>query len=244
MNTSLLDRYFELVHQEGLWTAPAHLKANIQYLFGDLVLAGRTVLEIGGGNGLFSLYAACAGAARVVCLEPEAAGSTAGVRRQFEQIVSALQVANVVLSPATFQQFEPGQDRFDVILLRNSINHLDEEACARLHRHRPAQEVYLALFRKMHDMAAPGAALIIADCSRYNVFAMLGMKNPLIPAIEWHKHQCPALWARLAGEVGWRDPKVRWKAINKLGAPGRLLLTNKWAAFFLMSHFCLSVRRA
>ncbi len=239
----LRPRLYEVIGRRRLWTRPEHFAANVAYLFGSMEFAGRRMLEIGGGNGLFSVYAACAGAEAVVCLEPEAAGSTAGVRRQFEEILGDLGLSGVRLLPATFQEYDPGDDRFDVILLRNSINHLDEPACIDLHRSEAARETYRGFFRRMHGMARPGATLILADCSRHNFFGSLGLRNPLVPAIEWHKHQPPGLWRRLAGEAGWAPAGIRWKAVSHFGAAGRLLLANRLAAFFMLSHFCLTLRK-
>jgi 2-polyprenyl-3-methyl-5-hydroxy-6-metoxy-1,4-benzoquinol methylase len=52
-------------------------QALMDNLFRDIDFDGKRVLDIGGGDGVYSFYAAAMGAAEVVCLEPEAAGSTA-----------------------------------------------------------------------------------------------------------------------------------------------------------------------
>ncbi len=64
------------------------------------------------------------------------------------------------------------------------------------------------------------------------------------PTIEWHKHQSPKLWAALVAEAGFAESRIGWTSFNRLGNPGKLLLGNKLAAYFLTSHFCLKVRRA
>jgi hypothetical protein len=180
---------------------------------------------------------------RAVCLEPESAGSSAGMQDAFRTIAAKLDAERASMLPITFQDYQPGPDKYDVILLHNSINHLDEGACIRLRQDPAARDIYKALFRKMYDMMNAPGWLIIADCTRYNFFNCLGMKSPLMPTIEWHKHQRPKLWARLLEEVGFTDPRVAWTSINRLGAPGRLFLGNRLAAFFLLSHFRLAVRQ-
>lgn len=196
------------------------------------------VLEVGGGSGMLSFYAACVGAKEVVCLEPESAGSTSGVSKTFADIRERLELrCRVELRSETFQQFESEQARFDVLILHNSVNHLDETACIALLKNKAAMADYIALFEKLSGIAASGSKLLVADCSRHNIFALLGLKNPFEPTIEWHKHQAPQTWVRLLKKVGFRDPMVRWTSFSRLHAPGRLLLANRVAAFFLNSHF-------
>jgi hypothetical protein len=189
------------------------------------------------------LYAASRGAAKVVCLEPEAAGATHGVRKKFDEVVGTLGLRNIAMLPTTFQDFDPGPDKFDVIVLNASINHLDEEACVRLHREESARRVYREIFAEMYRLAADGAALVIADCARRNFFGDLGRRNPFNRTIEWHKHQSPRFWASLLGEVGFRDPWIRWPAFNSLREPGRLLLGHAPVAYFFGTYFYLTMRK-
>lgn len=201
------------------------------------------MLDIGAGIGLLGLYGKCQGADRVVCLEPEAAGSTAGVRRKFDEFVTALGVDNITMRADTFQQYDPGDEHYDIIVMHSSINHLDEDACERLHRDDDARATYRGLFEKLCAMAAPGARLIVSDCSRHNLFGSLGLRSPFAPSIDWKKHQSPKLWARLLEEVGFREPRIRWTSYNTLRTPGRWVLGNRVAAFMTHSIFCLTMTK-
>lgn len=243
--TNLVDQYFAIVRQEGLYPSPGNLRYYIEYLFQDTPFIGKTMLDIGGGAGLFSFYAGCCGASHVVCLEPEAEGSNPGMVGQFQRLSTSLGLDQVSLYSTRFQDFDPRSERFDIILLHDSINHLDEVACTNLQHDSQAMETYKGIFQKLSNIAGPGAKLIIADCSRYNFFALCHLKNPLPygPTTEWHKHQSPNYWARLLSDVGFRNPKVRWTSFNSLRAIGRLLLGNKVAAYFLHSHFCLTMEK-
>jgi len=242
-NNDLVDQYFDIVCQEGLYSSPGNLRHYIHYLFQDTSFVGKTMLDIGGGAGLFSFYAGCCGASHAICLEPEAEGSSSGMVGQFQRLSTRMALNQVCLYSTRLQDFDPGNETFDIFLLHNSINHLDETACMNLQHDSYAVETYKGILGKLSNMASHGARLIITDCSRYNFFALCHLKNPLGPTIEWHKHQSPAYWAKLLYDVGFHNPKIRWTSFNSMRFIGRLLLGNKIAAYFLQSHFCLTMEK-
>jgi SAM-dependent methyltransferase len=223
-----------------------NVRSRARWLFDGVDLRGRRLLDVGAGAGVLSMYAACAGAARVVSLEPEGPGSRSrspalDAWSALAARVGALERAQFVA--ATLQDYEPGTAAFDVVLLHASINHLDEDACASLHTNGTAREVYAGLCEKLARLSAPGAALVVSDCSRRNLFGDLGIRNPLAPSIEWHKHQQPELWARLLAGHGFGKPRIRWAAPCSLGRPGRFVLGHRATAYCLRSGFCLTMER-
>lgn len=242
-HNELLERYFAVVEQEDLYSSPDNLRFYLDYLFEGVRFPGKAMLDIGGGSGLFSFYAGCMGAKTVVCLEPEAEGAGQGVINKFQKFSRYLSLDQVKLVPITLQKFDPASQKFDIILLHNSINHLDESACMSLEHDSQALSTYKALLHKISSMASRGAKIIVADCSRYNFFALLHLKNPIAPAIEWHKHQPPELWARLLSDCGFVNPKIRWTSLNRLRSAGRLFLGNRVVSFFLRSHFVLTMEK-
>ena len=145
--------------------------------------------------------------------------------------------------PITFQEYIPDDKKFDIILLMNSINHLDEEACANLLWDEISRNKYIDLFHKLYDLATSGAYIIITDASRYNFFASLGMKNPFASSITWQLHQSPYYWAKLLQEAGFNSPQIRWKSYNRLGHIGRMFLANRVASYFLGTTFCLTMKK-
>jgi SAM-dependent methyltransferase len=236
-----VERYFSAVEAEWPERNLGNLRFYVDYLFDGVPLAGRRILDIGAGDGLYSFYAAAAGAQRVVALEPEGEGSTAGVTGTFSRLGEALALDSVELRPDTFQDFDPKGQRFDVLFLHAAINHLDESATMAIGRDEAARQTYRELFSKLASMGAPGAKLIASDASRHNLFARLPIRNPLQPTIEWEKHQTPETWARLLEDAGFTDPRVRWNSINTFRRPGRVLLGNRVAAWVLDSAFCLTM---
>ena len=244
-----MDHYFAVLNDEKI--LPLERRRNLEfylerYLFHDVDFASKSVLEIGAGEGLYSFYAASKGAKEVVCLEPEAEGSTSGVLRTFDKIRSKLAVGNSVsLKAISFQEYKEEERKFDIVLLYDTINHLDEAACMDLQNQQSAVETYRGIFDALKRLCNPSAKLIIADCSRYNFWHRIGLTNPFAPTVEWDKHQSPKLWSKLLSESGFHTPTVRWRGwrTHGLREPGLFLLGNQIATYFLDSHFCLTMQR-
>ena len=239
------EEYFAILQRHDLYSGRrASLRFYLGYLFQGLSFEGRAMLDIGGGAGLFSLYGACRGAKPVVCLEPELEGSSRSAADRLRQLCDALPPhINILPKAVTFQEFQPAGQMFGVILLHNSINHLDEEACVNLRHSDDARKRYQMLFAKLRDLCAPGGKVIIADCSKHNFWHSLRLRNPLAPTIEWHKHHSPVYWASLLGDHGFANPEIRWWSPGRLGRMGKMLLGNRVASYFTTSHFCLVMDR-
>ena len=238
-----LDLYLNTVINQNLYSTKKKLKFHMASIFGSLNFHNKKVLDIGGGSGFYSLYTACRGAKKVLCLEPEAQGSASGSIKKFEKLNKILKCNNVEIIPTTFQLFENNNELFDVILLNNSINHLDEEACVNLKYKNKYKERYNSIFSKLYKISNKDAKIIITDCSRYNFFALFKIKNPFSPTIEWEKHQTPETWVKLLTDVGFKNPKIRWTTHNTFGNLGRIILGNKLIAYFLKSHFHITIQK-
>ncbi len=234
--------YLEHIVKLGLAHSVKRLEFHLNFLFKEINFKDKNVLDIGGGVGLHSIYAACMGARKVICLEPELEGSSGGLNEKFSSINSELDLKNAYFIQETFQEYEPS-DIFDVVILHNSINHLNENACIKLKKDKSAQEEYKKYFRKLFQMTQSGSKVIICDCTDKNFFNLVGLKNPFAPTIEWEKHQSPKVWVNLLEECGFKKEKIKWSSFNILGKFGNLILGNKFFSYFLCSHFCLFMTR-
>ena len=183
-----LIRYLDAVIKEGLFSTPQNLCYHMRMVFAGIDFQNRTVLDVGGGSGLYSFYAAVTGAEKVLCLEPEGAGSWSGMNAKFHRLKQLLACTNVEIQPLTLQAFDSAGEHFDLILSHNSINHLDETACINLLANPSAKAAYHAIFSKIYSLSKPGATLVLCDCSRYNFFPLLKLRNPFAPTIQGHKH--------------------------------------------------------
>lgn len=242
METTLMDKQFEdavaaVVPSQGVARRLYH---SITTVFRGVPLRGANVLDVGGGAGFHSLYAAVNGATKVVCLEPGAEGSRAEYGSPNQLPSNGANETSVQFLPLMIQEFDPGLERFDVILLHNSVNHLDEQACIMLPCDFESLESYTRIFEKLADLANEGALIIITDCSSKNFFGLIRIRNPFAPTIEWNKHHQPSLWAGLLEHAGFTDSTTEWIVPQRLGSVGQKLFGNQVCAFFLSSYFRLT----
>lgn len=194
---------------------------------------------------MMSFYAASRGAHRVVCLEPSEAGSNPAMDEQFLKWQAGLGPGvKVDLVRETFQNLDPGDQKYDVVLIHNAINHLDEEACARLQYDANARAAYVSMFQKLADLTSDGGDLIITDAGRKNAWNALGLRSPFAPTIEWDIHQQPKIWAGLAAAGGFSETQITWRSHDKLGAAGQALLGNRVGGWLTNSMFILRMRRS
>jgi SAM-dependent methyltransferase len=227
----------------GFGDNPRHWLFYYNYLFRDVSFAGKTVIDIGGGVGRAAYYAAAAGASRVVCIEPEADGSHQNMLQRATEFGERSGLGNLVEFVTKPVQEVDICEQFDIVMLLNSINHLDEEACARLHFDGKAREKYLEALGQVGNLSKTGGQLVLTDCSRNNLFASLGIKNPFAPTITWQIHQIPELWTELFSHQGFAEPTIRWTPDRRSGWFGETFLANKWASYCLQSHFCLTMKK-
>lgn len=223
--------------------AARRLRSSIVAVFRDVQLQGATVLDVGGGAGLHSLYAALNGAAKVICLEPGAQGAMAEYSQPSGVRTNDVLGASVQVLPLTIQEFDPGMERFDVILLHNSVNHLDEQACMKLPDDVGSARSYKVIFEKLSSIAKDGALIIITDSSSKNFFALVPLRNPFAPSIEWEKHHRPSVWIALLESTGFTNVGTYWIVPQRLGSIGQQLFGNGPCTFFLSSYFRLTASR-
>jgi SAM-dependent methyltransferase len=202
----------------------------------------RSVLDVGCGRGILSFAAAAAGARKVVSLEPEVDGSTAGVSATYTRLLQRLGFPQVTLVQELLQHYDFAGGPFDVVMMHNSINHLDEQACVEFERNESARQKYVTWFRRLHDNISPGGTLVFADCSNRNLFGDLGLPNPVARTIEWEKHQAPETWFKGLEEAGFETGPVRWTPLHSAG-PLRPLFRSRFMSYLTNSHFVAVARR-
>jgi len=239
---SVGERFYTAVQKLGVHPRPRRLRFYLEHqLLEGIDIEGKRILDVGGGCGLYALYCIAHGAAEVIVLEPQLAGSRSDSRAVFESLVEAIRPERPIqLVPKIVEDFVATESgRFDIILMHNSINHIDEEACAALDSEASAREYYRRFFTYLARLSRLGTQLVVADCARRNLFGDLGLRNPLMPSIEWHKHQSPRLWSQLLEEVGFMTRSIDWTSPNVLRRLGKVLLNNAMMAYLTMSHFRL-----
>jgi len=205
-------------------------------LFRGISLEGIRMLDIGCGPGALALWAALHNAEYALGIEPESEGSSSGTLQKFQATIDTLNLNDRVEAKNLLLQDLPRPEKpFDVIVMFNVINHIDEDAVQVLHFDPKAQFTYKQILTPLHDLLAPDGWLIIADCGRKNFWNALGKKSPFAPTIEWNKHQQPKTWIELFNQIGFRLHDVRWSDIYPLGT----LSSNRFVQYLTTSHFVL-----
>lgn len=144
---------------------------------------------------------------------------------------------NIEHTNELLEDYDRQNNTFDYILMHNSINHIDEESCIVLKESQAAREKYLIFFSCMAEISEQNTRLIVCDCSRNNFFNELGLTNPMMKTLEWHKRQNPKFWATLLSKKGFKLQSIDWTSPKILGIPGKLLLSNSIMSYFTRSHF-------
>lgn len=240
MHHIYLNEFYQVAIKEKLYSNKPNLKFHLNYIFKDIELVNKNVLDVGGGKGLLTFYAAIVGATKAVCLEPECDGSNAGMIHEFNRIKSSLSnKLPIEHLPQTLQEYidNTADDMFDVVVLHNSINHLNENACINFLTSPESYDIYKKIFQKVFNKMKAGGKLIIADCSCTNFYNTIGIKSPITPTIEWHKHQKPATWISMLQEVGFKNPSITWTTPNTFKKLGKLMMGNAFVSYFTKSHF-------
>ena len=242
-NDHSINRFIQYGREKNWWrTGRTFIHLCNNQLFRNTVLDDKSVLDIGAGKGLYSLWAALNGARKVVALEPSLAGSrNVYSNRDMIEAMRFLGVNNIELFPVSFQDYDVAMEKFDVILLKDSINHLSEHACVELQHNINARDEYLAIFRKIRNLMMPDGIVIITDCSNRNFFFDLKLYNPMAPTIDWDKHQFPTLWKELLYQSGFKKVKIDWLSPSYLFMM-HYVLDNALASYFTNSKFRIEAR--
>lgn len=214
-------------------------------LFPDVNFAGRKVLDVGGGTGLCSYFAVFRGAASSNNVEPLLAGSEDASLVAFSRAQEKLGTQGAQLVNESIQDHVEHCGTYDVIILHDAINHLDEGSYTKLHEDPAAFAEYVGLFRKIAARHSTGGDLVIADCARRNFFGDLGMRAPFAPSINWKLHQDPRLVAKVLEAAGYSDVRWKWTPLKRAGLLGRIAARlGRVPSYFLQSHFVLFARRS
>jgi len=238
--------FFDLVVNNKMYSCKENLQFYLNNLFKNVEFSNKEVLDVGGGKGLLTFYAAVNGAKKAVCLEPEQAGSRNGMTKGFHDLQREFkEPLPVELMTLTLQEYvnQAGIGLYDVVVMHNSINHLDEEACIHLLKNETSYNRYVNIFKTVYRIMKKNSVLIVTDVGRNNFFNDVGVKNILIPTIEWHKHQQPDTWISLLKEAGFKNPDVKWLTPNRLGRPGRFFMSNYFISYLTTSYFKIKMEK-
>lgn len=241
---TLIDDFLALniFKRKGNLGTRGRLKSYFKFLFGGVSFNGKNVLDIGSGYGLFTCYMALKGSKKVVALEPEFDGGVNDMIDTAKTLFKKFELQNIELKNELFQDLE-FDELFDVILLHNCINHLNEEACVVLKKDTDAQKEFQSYFDKLYKLTKSNGQVLITDSSRSNFFGDLDLKNPIAPTIEYHKHQNAKIWQSFAVKAGFSIERVTYTPLYVLGKIGAILSANRLISYIGLSSFKLVLKK-
>jgi len=245
MKTKLLQVAHALVEANAFRNTQRFL-STFRTVFKDTNLEGKAVLDIGCGPGGMTFGAAAMGARLAVGLEPEMEGSTLGFIKTGKQLAKNFGFNNVILKSCTLDAYDFAEGPFDVIVMYNVVNHLNEEACINIHKSNEARDCFKSYFSlllsQLLSQLTQNGVLIAADCARNNFWGDIGVRNPVAKTIEWEKHQNPSVWANLLKSVGFQSVEYWWNPPYKIRFLGSIV-KNKPVAYLTNSHFILKANK-
>jgi cyclopropane fatty-acyl-phospholipid synthase-like methyltransferase len=205
------------------------IQKYLDNFFKGIDLTDKSVLDIGCGDGRLGMYCLKRNARYVVGLEPTYKGHWSTDKKPLD------------IKTIRFQDYKD-EGRFDLIVLHDSINHLNELACINLDKSVWAWGEYQDIAKKLYALLNQGGKLVIADASQRNLWGDLHLPSPFDGTIEWHKHQTPKVWIELLSSCGFVNSRIKWITPSRL-LRLNLLCGNKIASYFMVSHFRLVVEK-
>jgi 2-polyprenyl-3-methyl-5-hydroxy-6-metoxy-1,4-benzoquinol methylase len=233
---------------EAYGTNARWLRVRTADYFGTLDFAGKQVLDIGAGKGLYACCVASLNAERVVALEPELAGSRNTTIDTFQQKIEKLCLHNLEFHPITMQSYEAPPASFDIVYMLAVINHLDETQVETLDRKEESRVVFRQLLQPVYNWLKPGGTLVVTDISNTHAYIplmKLGLlkQHPFHKTIEWEKHQPPQVWKSLLESAGFSAVQYHWATNWRYPQIPRFLCDNVVAAQLYSPLFVLHAHK-
>lgn len=223
---------------------PPAYQFTMERMFQDVSIADKSVLDIGSGRGLTTLWLALQGAKRVVSMEPELEGSRSGVVALQRARIAELGLHQVEVVTSAFEHYEP-QVPFDLIVSNASINHLNETRTHAL-RSQEAFDAFVAIASQLRRWLAVGGVVVVTDACRYSLWTQamrFGLPKTLcysrLRTIDWRLHQQPEVWKRIFAQAGFSDCRIDYPVPYRL-RNFAWVMNSAPAAWLLQGEFILT----
>ena len=207
------------------------------YIFKDVDLNNKKIIDIGGGNGIASFYAINSSpTCSAWVVDPIAEGSNNSMLNQYENLKKLFNSNRIVFHRDFLETLEQPK-MFDIIIMHNSINHVGESLIKDVLEKKEVYDEFKNIIKNITTRLCPNGILIISDCGKFNFLGNLGLINPIAPTIDWSIHLEPEFWQKMIMENDFSLIKTEWTARRELGSLGKKFLANRLCSYFLNSHF-------
>ena len=214
------------------------------YIYRDIDLDGKKILDIGGGNGIASFHALNSSANCCAWIvDPIVEGSNDLMFKQYNSLKKNYDAERINFHRDYIDTLlDP--NAFDIIVMHNTINHIGEDILKDISYNNEAYSEYVSRLKTILDRLSSNGILIVSDCGSRNFFGQIGLKSPFAPTIDWDLHCEPRVWQQMIEDLGFSHIKTQWTARREFGFFGKIFLANRLCSYFLNSHFVSFYQKA
>jgi len=209
----------------------------------NIPLEGKNVLEIGCGQGAFSLHMALSGKAEKVIALDEAEGFGADGRyfHRLEEIIHKHAISNLEARKADIGKATFPEETLDLIVANFSIHHVIRSG-GYIFKDEKAQEDLLSVFKSLKQYLKKGGQIVLREMSRINFWRFMPYRWKM-SHIDWGIHPTLKEWLWVLGTSGFKDVSYTFLTPYFLSKWPSKLIRNCFSNFFFSSTFYLYGRK-
>ena len=238
MNNAL-SKFATILDLDGQW-----LDRQVYYVDNYLFpsdIAGKRMLDIGGGDGFLGLYNRIVrGASSISIIDSyDSHGGKGGHESGYDNMMETIQrhkIENVDVIKSDIRDVKLSSEQFDSVYARNSFHHI-------FGHYRTEDSEIVELMVSIRGSLVPGGSLIIGETSRNQVWRFIPpIRNRMANGPWIHKKIAPKRLKRCATSAGFKSVAVRWYTLYKLRSL-KPLLSNQAANAFMTGSYVLEFQK-
>ena len=238
MNNAL-SKFATILDLDGQW-----LDRQVYYVDNYLFpsdIAGKRMLDIGGGDGFLGLYNRIVrGASSISIIDSyDSHGGKGGHESGYDNMMEIIQrhkIENVDVIKSDIRDVKLSSEQFDSVYARNSFHHI-------FGHYRTEDSEIVELMVSIHGSLVPGGSLIIGETSRNQVWRFIPpIRNRMANGPWIHKKIAPERLKRCATSAGFTSVAVRWYTLYKLRSL-KPLLSNQAANAFMTGSYIVEFQK-
>lgn len=236
-----MDLFQKIYNQE---KAPGTLRKFLYHAeeqFSGIDLCGKSVLEIGCGNGLLSLWLALIkNVGNIVAIdEYEGIGEDRNNYNSFTKVIEE-NLISIDLMKMDFWKSNFNPDFFDMIVANNTLHHMIRTE-KYIFSDAQTRKQWIDLFSEIRRILKKDGVLILKDVTRFNLWRFLPLR---LRFIDWEIHPTKKEFKYAMQEAGFNNITLGNVVNYKLRYFSNVLQHNPLFSFFVTPDFYLTANNA